>query len=155
MDIEFDDDDSGFWQARAVHAMASRSLAGAARDGDRELMKFLEEASLEHLQREDYAKLRASFGLRDSEWPVWSLMNQFWRRTLGPSQQEEELSAQRGEALERAERAEASAFDAMAETAQVAHERDHWQAEAARLKALVEQLEAAQSQAADGEARED
>ena len=155
MDIEFDDDDSGFWQARAVHAMARRSLAGAERDGDRELMKFLEEASLEHLQREDYAKLRASFGLRDREWPVWSLMNQFWRRTLGPSQQEEELSAQRGEALERAERAEASAFDAMAETAQLAHERDHWQAEAVRLKARVEQLEAAPSQAADGEPRED
>jgi hypothetical protein len=82
-------------------------------------------------------------------------MNQFWRRTLGPSQQEEELSAQRGEALERAERAEASAFDAMAEAAQVAHERDHWQAEAERLKAIVAQFEAAQAPVGDGEPRED
>jgi hypothetical protein len=43
----------------------------------------------------------------------------------------------------------------MAETAQVAHERDHWQAEAARLKALVAQLEAAQAPVGDGEPRED
>ena len=47
-----------------------------------------------------------------------------WRTLFGPSQRELLLSKQRLELLERAERAESMAFDALTETAEVGRQRD-------------------------------
>jgi hypothetical protein len=47
-----------------------------------------------------------------------------WRSIMGPSRREVRLSKQRIAALERAERAEAISFEAVAETAKVGRERD-------------------------------
>ncbi len=47
-----------------------------------------------------------------------------WRSIMGPSRREVRLSKQRIAALERAERAEAISFEALAETAKVGRERD-------------------------------
>lgn len=56
-----------------------------------------------------------------------------WRKLFGPGRRELELSQQRQALIERCERAEASAFDALAETAEVGRERD---GAIAKLKAL-------------------
>ncbi len=56
-----------------------------------------------------------------------------WRKIFGPGRRELELSQQRQTLVERCERAEASAFDALAETAEVGRERDD---ALAKLKAL-------------------
>lgn len=47
-----------------------------------------------------------------------------WRGLFGPSKREQLLSHQRHELIERAERAEAIAFEALAETAEVGRQRD-------------------------------
>ena len=155
MDIEFDDDDAGFWEARAVYAMVSGFHPGQQREGDRALVDFLKEASLAHMNREAYAGLRAAAGVRDGVWPSWSLLSQVWRRSFGASQLEEELSAQRSEALARAERAEHAVFDALADAADVAAERDHWRAEAERLTAQIATLEVQLARPVPGEPIED
>ena len=155
MDIEFDNDEAGFWEARLVLAMATQFSGGTLREGDAALLSFLKDASLAQMNRTEYASVLKEAGIRDGVWPSWSLVNQLWRRTLGPSQLEEDLSAQRSEALERADRAESSAFDAMAEAAQTARERDHLQEEVDRLKAALKALETQLARATPGEARED
>ena len=60
-----------------------------------------------------------------------------WRSFTGPSRREMELSRQRKELIERAEHAEASAFDALAETADIGRERD---AAIERIRQLEEEL---------------
>lgn len=155
MDIEFDDDESGFWEARAVYAMASGFHPGHQQEGDRALVDFLKEASLAHMNREAYAELRAAAGVRDGVWPSWSLLNHLWRRTFGASQLEEDLSAQRSEALARAERAEHAVFDALADAAEMTADRDHWRAEADRLAAQIAILEVQLARPVPGEPMED
>jgi len=142
MNIDFDESAAGFWEARAVHAMAQQFAEHATRAGDRELVSFLQESSLAHLQLAAYATLRETHGLQDNAWPSWSLLNQFWRRTVGATRAEEALSAQRSDALARAERAEHAAFDAFADASQMTRERDALQAEVARLQRLTAELQA-------------
>lgn len=60
-----------------------------------------------------------------------------WRSFAGPSRREMELSRQRKELIERAEHAEASAFDALAETADIGRERD---AAIERIRQLEQEL---------------
>jgi hypothetical protein len=140
MNIEFDDGPAGFWEARTLHDMAAHYVAKSTEAGDAELLEFLKDAALSHMNRLDYAQLRAEAGTSVPEWPAWSLVNNFWRRTLGPSKIEEDLSAQRSEALERADRAERSAFEALAETTRVTRERDRLLAEVQRLRAELVRL---------------
>lgn len=140
MNIEFDDGEAGFLEARTIHDMAAHYVAKSAQAGDVELLDFLKDAALSHMNRLEYAKLREEIGTSVPEWPSWSLVNNFWRRTLGPSKLEEDLSEQRSEALERADRAERSAFEALAETTRIAHERDRLAAEVERLRAELARL---------------
>ena len=58
-----------------------------------------------------------------------------WRKLFGPGKRELELSQQRQALIDRCERAEASAFDALAETAEVGRERDSALAELKRIQA--------------------
>jgi len=60
------------------------------------------------------------------------------RSLLGPNDRELALSRQRREAIDRAERAERSAFEALAETAEVGRERD---ALRVRVRELETELE--------------
>lgn len=53
-----------------------------------------------------------------------SLMTGVWRWLSGPTRREQVLARQRQELIERAERAEAMAFEALAETNDVARQRD-------------------------------
>jgi len=134
MNIDFDDGESGFWEARTLYAMATHYVVKSPQEGDEALLDFLKDAALTHMNRLEYAKLREEVGISEPEWPTWSLVNNFWRRTLGPSRLEEDLSQQRSAALERADRAERSAFEALAETARIGRDRDHLKAEVERLR---------------------
>lgn len=151
MNVEFDDGESGFWEARALYAMATHYVVKSPQDGDEALLDFLKDAALTHMNRPEYHKLREEVGISEPEWPSWSLVNNFWRRTLGPSRREEDLSEQRSAALERAERAERSAFEALAEAARVARDRDQLKAEIERLRQELAGLDRAPSTAADRE----
>ena len=132
MNIEFEDGEAGFFEARALHRAAQAARGASEDEGARECLDFLDEAALQHLQRPEFAALREQHGLGDhSHWPNFSMLRHFWRQTLGASQLESHLSEQRSEALARAERAEHSAFDALAETARVERERDRALAELA------------------------
>lgn len=62
-----------------------------------------------------------------------------WRMLTGPGRHELLLSKQRQELIERAERAETMAFEAMAETADVGRQRD---TALKKLKQLEEELDA-------------
>jgi hypothetical protein len=135
MNIEFDDGDAGFWEARTIYDMAAHYVTKSEQAGDVQLLEFLKDAALSHMNRLEYAALREEVGTSVPEWPSWSLVNNFWRRTLGPSKIEEDLSAQRSEALDRADRAERSAFEALAETTRIARDRDRLAAEIERLRA--------------------
>lgn len=145
MNIEFDEGESGFWEARALLAILRRAGAHATNAADLELIDFLKEAAATHMERPEFSEQRARIGGTPSDWPTWSLVKQFWRRTLGPSRLEAELSQQRSAALERAERAERSAFEALAETARVGRERDQARVELARLKQTLADREAEQT----------
>ncbi len=54
----------------------------------------------------------------------FSPLRRWWRSAFGPSRRELLLSRQRQELIERAERAEAMAFEALSETAEVGRQRD-------------------------------
>lgn len=142
MNIEFDDGESGFWEARTLYDMALHYVAKSQQAGDQALLEFLKDAALSHMNRPEYAKLREDVGVSNPEWPDWSIVNNFWRRALGPSRLEEDLSTQRSAALERADRAERSAFEALAETTRIARERDRLKAENERLQQEITRLEA-------------
>lgn len=142
MNIDFDDGEDGFWEARTLFAMTTQFAEKSARQSDGALLDFLRDAALSHMNRDEYTALRSKVGTTDPEWPSWSLVNQLWRRTLGPSRLEEELSTQRSAALERADRAERSAFEALAETARIGRDRDLLRAEVETLRKEVARLEA-------------
>ena len=133
----------------AIHAdvacqpSATMPLAPLLREGDKALLEFLLDASRQHMAREDYAALVAAHGTADAAWPRWSLAQHLWRRLTGRSEIESELSAQREEAVERAERAELEVFDAVADATHAAHERDALIAEVAALRHEIERLEKA------------
>ncbi|MGH8595307.1 MAG: hypothetical protein ACREXT_01465, partial [Gammaproteobacteria bacterium] len=115
--------------------MVVRAAFAAEPDVDaRSLLDFLQDSAKTHLARPEYGELRDKHGLGSAPWPSFSMTKHFWRRLFGPSQRESTLSQQRGEALERAERAEHSAFEALAETARVARERDQARSDLARLQ---------------------
>ena len=64
-----------------------------------------------------------------------------WRGIRGPSHGEIELSRQRHEALDRADRAERSSFEALAEMATVGRERDAMKKDLEALRSRIKQLE--------------
>ena len=68
-----------------------------------------------------------------------------WKRLLGfffrPTPREIQLSNQRMEAIDRAERAESVSFDAMAEMSKIHSERDNLFAKVAELEKAVQKLQ--------------
>ena len=115
MKIDFDNGEAGFFEARAVLAVVQAARVAELDIAARDLVDFLNDAASTHVQRDEFAKLREAHGIGADVWPSFSVLKQFWRRTVGPSNLESSLSQQRSEALERAERAEHSAFEALAE----------------------------------------
>ena len=64
----------------------------------------------------------------------------FWRSLFGPNKTELALSKQRQELIERAEHAEAIAFEALAEKTEIIQERDALQIKVKELEQKINQL---------------
>lgn len=134
MKLDFEEAEAGFFEARALHSVV-RATREAESDRDTQpLLDFLQEIATEHLARPEFSELRDKHGIGGAPWPSLSIMKHLWRRLVGPTQRESILSQQRSDALGRAERAEHSAFEALAETAKIGRERDQARAEVARLQ---------------------
>ncbi len=134
MKIDFDEDEAGFYEARALFSLTREARHVLHAHHDLELLQFLHDAAGEHMARGEFDGLRARVGISDEVWPSFSIIKHLWRRTVGPTDVETDLSEQRSAALERAERAERLIFEALAESAKLARERDEARAEALRLR---------------------
>lgn len=136
MKIEFAPGEAGLHEAREiksmVHYIVDNTVTGSH---DRQLLELLERAASEFLERPEFAGSGEEEVLEDRPWP--RRLRDWWYEYFGPSRREVELARQRAEALENEERAEHSAFEAMAEMARVSAERDE---ALARLKALEQRL---------------
>lgn len=143
MHIKFAEGDSGFHEARSLlqivrHVQAQDPSGSAVM----QLLDVLREAAETHMERAEFAPQRAQAAALVDAHAERRGIGGWWRTLFGPSRREQMLSEQRSAALQRAQRAETSAFEALAETARVARERD---AAVARVAAL----EAASSQDGD------
>ena len=123
MEIEFIAGEAGHHEAAALARVVRRALADAPADS-------AEQEILEALRSAAEARLAREAGMPDADHGG----ARWWRGLFGPSRREMRLSAQRSAALDRATRAERSAFEALAETARVARERDAALARLARLE---------------------
>ncbi len=145
MKIKFDPGAEGFHEAEVLRAMVRHYLRTTEPGGRRaEFLHSLEELAQEHMESPEFDGLRAHLG-EQGDWtlpPVepslGSRLRGLFSALTGPSRREMELSRQRIEALDRAQRAEIASFEALAETAQVARERDALREELKALKASLE-----------------
>jgi len=142
MKIEFEPGAAGFREA--THLQRLTRVYRTSQTGGSDMLAFVENLEIQagqHADREEFAGLREQLPAEDT--PVVTSRG-LAKRVLGvifrPSPVEMELSAQRSEAMERAERAEALAFDAMAEMARTNQARDE---ALSRISALEAELSSA------------
>ena len=141
MNIDFDDGDAGFHQARALLAIAREATLDEFNDKQQAVvLDALKTAGEVHLARAEFAALRAEFAIDAGARGAAAEEDAWWARLFGPSRREQRLAAQRSAALERAGRAELSSFEALAETTRVARERDAARARIAELEIELQDL---------------
>jgi hypothetical protein len=136
--FEFSDGPKGYIQAESLVRIVRRLRTTADSD---QLCDELERSALDHLKDSgsELARVRELIDVEAPTWPARAFAA--WHRFWGPSSREMELSKQRGDALERAERAEHSSFEALAEMAKVERERDAAGKEIAILRQRIDRLE--------------
>lgn len=143
MKVEFGTGAKGYEEAESLLRIVRRLHSSP---GSENLCGELERHALDHLggNEQELARVRE---LISSQQPTMISQAVFmWHRFWGPSSGEMELSKQRGDALERAERAERSSFEALAEMAEVGRERDMAMKDVELLRQRIEQLENADNQ---------
>ncbi len=139
MKIKFDSGAEGFYEARELQQMASYFLSHIAGGDERDkFLRSLVGVAEEHMAASEFDVLRKNAVKDGAYQPVtevngFSLRNMF-SGLLGPTQREMELSRQRIQAQDRAQRAEISSFEALAEMAEIGRQRD-------QLKLKVKDLE--------------
>lgn len=135
MEIKFSDGEAGFYEASALRDLVRRARGQKASDAaTTALLERLQGLAEAHLARPEFSQLTAPQMDSTNDERSW------WRTWFGPSATEKQLSAQRAAALERAERAERSSFEALAETARVGRERDEARGRVAALEAELSAL---------------
>ena len=132
MNIDFKKNVNGFQDARKLRMIlehysytdiADKSTHLFIQSLLQELDEFLASAEFEKFHRP--TELDTSFlETKPKNDNVIMKFFSLWRLATGPSKQELLLSKQRQELIERAERAEAMAFEAIAETSDVGRQRD-------------------------------
>lgn len=138
MKIEFSEGDKGYAEAESILRL-TRSLR--ATEASAKMSEELSRRAFEHLAGSDTETARMN-AIIACERPSWvARAAAVWHRLWGPSGRELELSRQRGEALERADRAEHSSFEALAEMARVERERDAALEELASLRQRAARLD--------------
>ncbi len=139
MKIEFEKNINGFQKARKLKMILEHYAHSDATDKPTLLLiesiieqieSFISDPEFKSLAKETRVD-DSSYRLQEGSQPFLTRLIASLRAIVGPSKKEMLLSRQRQELLERAERAESMAFDAMAETAEIGRERD---AMAKRLK---------------------
>ena len=143
MHIEFAPGAAGFREARHLRRILSYYRESLHASGDiARLMGTLENRVNGHMEQADFRVLRES--LPDDSDLAQDSRPTLWKRILGivfrPSPREIQLSNQRMEAIDRAERAEGVSFDAMAEMSKIHAERDQLFAKVSELEKAVEKL---------------
>lgn len=139
MQLEFERGERGYFEARALYRFVQLLRTTRWEEhAERELLQTLESAAEAQLIRPEYEPLRDIAAEPEVSRRAPSA-DGIWQRWFGPSRSERQLSAQRAAALERAERAERSAFESLAEMAGVARERDALAAELRALKKATEE----------------
>jgi hypothetical protein len=132
MKIEFKKDIVGFQEARKLKMILEHYANSDATDKSTLL---LIEAILEQIENfisapefkslsKDINNDDATYRLQEESLSFLSRLIASLRSIFGPTKKEILLSKQRQELLERAERAESMAFDALSETVSIARERD-------------------------------
>lgn len=123
MKLQFEQGRAGFDEATEVLALVRLAREeGSPGAHDQALLDSLERAARGWLARPEYDSLAG--GGSEAPLPARRGLRARLRAWLGPSRRELDLAAQRAAALERAARAERSAFEALAESARAAQERD-------------------------------
>ena len=137
MEIKFASGESGFYEGFALIQIARMAAECDPSDSNEiQLLDVLAAAGEAQCARLEFAQLRELAQMRtrtDTE-------GGWWRALFGPSRREILLSEQRIAALDRATRAEGSSFEALAETARVARERDDLKARIVELEAKLAEL---------------
>ena len=139
MKIEFEKNINGFQKARKLKMILEHYAHSDATDKPTLLLiesiieqieSFISDPEFKSLAKETRVD-DSRYRLQEGSQPFLTRLIASLRAIVGPSKKEMLLSRQRQELLERAERAESMAFDALAETADIGRERD---AIAERLK---------------------
>ena len=143
MNIEFAPGAAGFREARHLRRILGYYRESLHASGDiAQLMGTLENVADKHMEKGEFRVLRES--LPDDGDLARDSRPGFMKRVLGtflrPSPREMQLSSQRMEAIDRAERAESVSFDAMSEMNRILGERDDLQTKVAELKQAIEKL---------------
>ncbi len=141
MKLDFDEGDAGFFEARSLHRFIKHARVSVQDDDMHELLEFMDEAANTHMRLSEFAALLDKHGTGDETWPNFSVLKHLWRQTIGSSQVEAGLAEQRSAALARAERAEQSAFEALAEMAKIERERDLARREVEKLRKELADLQ--------------
>ena len=141
MEIKFADGEAGFHEASALQAIGRYALDCDPTDSNEiQVISTLQATGDQYVTRAEFDSLRERVEKQLAGTSNAGTHGSIWRILFGPSRREILLSAQRSAALGRAERAEQSSFDALAEMAQIARERD---AALARVAELEKSLNAA------------
>ncbi|MGB1801070.1 MAG: hypothetical protein ACPHLK_09610 [Gammaproteobacteria bacterium] len=140
MKLEFETDINGYQEARKFkllvdsilkHEELDQSLSSLATSLQQQLQEFL--SNPEFADFTDSGSEGLYTASHDES--VGTSVSRFFSGLFGPSKREIELSKQRQALIARAEHAEQSAFEALAETGEIGRERDE-------LKEKLKQLEA-------------
>lgn len=144
MKLEFETDINGYQEARKFkllidsilkHEELDQSLSSFATSLQQQLTEFLSKPEFADFTDSGSGSLYTATHDESVGSSISSGINGFFRGLFGPSKREIELSKQRQALIVRAEHAEHSAFEALAETGEIGRERD-------QLKEKLKQLEA-------------
>ena len=135
MEIKFADGEAGFHEASALQAIGRYALDCDPTDSNElQVISTLRAAGDQYVTRDEFSGLRERVEKQSADASKAGTRDSIWRILFGPSRRELLLSEQRSAALGRAERAEQSSFEALAEMARIARERDAALAQAAELE---------------------
>ena len=132
MKIEFEKNINGFQEARKLKMILEHYAHSDATDKPTLLLiESIIEQIESFISDPEFKSFAKETSVDDSSYRLYEGPQTFLIRLIaslraitGPSKKEMLLSKQRQELLERAERAESMAFDALAETAKIGRERD-------------------------------
>lgn len=143
MKIQFESGEAGYHEAYELKRMVQYVLENTASGShDLQVLSYLNDLASAHLDRPEFERLRKTEAEPVDDRKLLHRLSALWYALRGPGRREVELATQRGQALERAQRAEQSSFEALAETARVGRERDDALVRIKELEARVSELEA-------------